>query len=443
MKTQFAILLTATCLFYPAQGWSANDHWVATWATAQQLVRLPPGGRGGPPPQTQQAPSTQQGAATPTPPRNPQAADGRGRGGPQSNIPPTLDDQTIRMVVHTSIGGRRVRVQLSNAVGATALTIGAAHIAVRAKDSEIVPATDRALTFAGKPGCTIQPGVLIVQRSGGSGGRAPVRPCGFRLPPQRYWAADKPHGGSAYGLHFQRRYDGTAGHAGTQHDVRLPVAFRCGRSRAARRFRDRCFWRFDYRRLCHHAGREPRLAALLAKRMAANKATAHIAVVNQGISGNQVLRDGAGRQRARPVRARCVEPRRREVDDPAGRDQRYQHPRPELRIRSLTSDELIAGYRQLIDRAHTHGIRVIGATIMPEEGVPTASERGEEIRLSVNQWIRTSHAFDAVVDFDAVVRDPEHPGKLRAAFDPGDHIHPNDAGNQAMADAFDLAIFKK
>jgi len=86
---------------------------------------------------------------------------------------------------------------------------------------------------------------------------------------------------------------------------------------------------------------------------------------------------------------------------------------------------------------------VIGATIMPEEGVPTASERGEEIRTSVNQWIRTSKAFDAVVDFDAVVRDPQHPIRIRAEFDPGDHIHPNDTGNQAMADAFDLAIFRK
>jgi len=110
---------------------------------------------------------------------------------------------------------------------------------------------------------------------------------------------------------------------------------------------------------------------------------------------------------------------------------------------ALTSDELIAGYRQLIARAHSAGIRVIGATIMPEEGVPTASERGEEIRTSVNQWIRTSKSFDAIVDFDAVVRDPQRPTRVRPEFDPGDHIHPNDAGNQAMADAFDVAIFKK
>jgi lysophospholipase L1-like esterase len=110
---------------------------------------------------------------------------------------------------------------------------------------------------------------------------------------------------------------------------------------------------------------------------------------------------------------------------------------------ALTSDELIQGYRQIIERCHEYGIRVIGATIMPEEGVPTASERGEAIRQAANVWIRAKGNFDAVVDFDAVVRDPERPMRIRQQFDPGDHIHPNDAGNQAMADAFDLSVFKK
>jgi lysophospholipase L1-like esterase len=80
---------------------------------------------------------------------------------------------------------------------------------------------------------------------------------------------------------------------------------------------------------------------------------------------------------------------------------------------------------------------------MPEEGARATSARGEEIRQSVNNWVRTSHVLDAIVDFDAAVRDPGHPAKLRAEFDPGDHIHQNDAGYRAMADAFDLAIFRK
>src|SRR5690606_23353639 len=108
----------------------------------------------------------------------------------------------------------------------------------------------------------------------------------------------------------------------------------------------------------------------------------------------------------------------------------------------LTAEDIIAGYRMLIGRAHLHGIRIIGGTLMPFEGVNTYSESAERMRQQVNAWIRTSGAFDAVVYFDAATRDPAAPTKLRAAFDSGDHIHPNDAGNQAMADAIDLQLFR-
>jgi lysophospholipase L1-like esterase len=89
------------------------------------------------------------------------------------------------------------------------------------------------------------------------------------------------------------------------------------------------------------------------------------------------------------------------------------------------------------------GIKVAGATILPVEGVNTYTESGEAIRQAVNQWIRTSGAYDAVIDFDAAVRDPANPKRLRASFDPGDHVHPNDAGNEAMAAAIDVSIFRR
>jgi lysophospholipase L1-like esterase len=181
---------------------------------------------------------------------------------------------------------------------------------------------------------------------------------------------------------------------------------------------------------------------LLAKRFNSDK-TQRVAVVNQGISGNQVLRDGAGLSAlARFDRDVLSRPGVKWVILLEGIN--------DINIRgrtdgpnALTSDELIWGYRQIIARAHGHGIKVIGATIMPEEGVPTASERGEQIRQTVNRWIRANGNFDAVVDFDMTVRDPQRPSRLKQQFDPGDHIHPNDAGNQAMADAFDLSVFKK
>ena len=94
-------------------------------------------------------------------------------------------------------------------------------------------------------------------------------------------------------------------------------------------------------------------------------------------------------------------------------------------------------------RSHAHGIRVVGATVTPQEGQRTATAQGEATREAVNRWIRTSGRFDAVVDFDAVVRDPGQPARLRPDYDPGDHIHPNDAGNEAMAAAFALSVFVK
>ena len=182
---------------------------------------------------------------------------------------------------------------------------------------------------------------------------------------------------------------------------------------------------------------------LLAQRLRLNRGTTHVAVLNQGISGNQVLRDGAGvSMLARFDRDVLSRPGVRWVVLLGGINDINIRGRAEGPT-ALTSDDLIAGYRQIVERCHSHGIRVLGATLTPEEGLPTASARGEEIRQTVNRWIRTRGNFDAVVDFDAVLRDPEHPARLKAAFDPGDHIHPNDEGNRAMADAFDLAVFTR
>jgi lysophospholipase L1-like esterase len=97
---------------------------------------------------------------------------------------------------------------------------------------------------------------------------------------------------------------------------------------------------------------------------------------------------------------------------------------------------------QLITRAHLHGLRIAGATITPTKGLPFYSANGEAMRTAVNDWIRSSGRFDAVIDFDAATRDPRDPLRLRPEFDPGDHVHPNDAGNRAMAAAIDPALFR-
>ena len=180
--------------------------------------------------------------------------------------------------------------------------------------------------------------------------------------------------------------------------------------------------------------------SLLAARLAARKDTAHFAVANMGIGGNRLLRDGTGASALarfdRDVLSQSgvkwvvvlegINDIGREATVPA---------------EAVTADELIGAYTQIIERAHTHGIKVIGATLTPYEGANYSRETGEAVREAVNKWIRTSGACDAVVDFEAATRDPANPKHIRPDFDPGDHLHPNDAGYQAMANAFDLGIF--
>jgi lysophospholipase L1-like esterase len=107
-----------------------------------------------------------------------------------------------------------------------------------------------------------------------------------------------------------------------------------------------------------------------------------------------------------------------------------------------TAEQLIAGYRQLIARAHAHGLKVIGATILPYGGAAYFRADGEAERQKVNAWIRSGKAFDGVIDFDAVMRDPAKPDHMRAELQSGDWLHPNDAGYRAMGEAVDLSLLR-
>jgi lysophospholipase L1-like esterase len=383
------------------------EHWVATWTTAQLLVRTPP------------APT-----AAGAPP-----ASARG-----------FNNQTVRMMVRASIGGRRVRVKISNAFGSVPLVLGTAHIAIRSKDSEIVPASDRALSFNGKPGCTIGPGIVILSD-----------PVDFNFAPladlavSLYFPGETgPPTNHSTALHttYIKQGDVTAEPAlanatttqayywlagidvAAPADAALIVAYGDSITDGARSTAE-----------TNHTW-----PALLAARLAAKKETADIGVANMGIGGNRVLRDQTG--------ASALARFDRDVLSQSGvkwvmllegiNDIGHAATAPE---EAVTADELIGAYKQIIDEAHTHGIQAIGCTLTPYGGASYSRENGEAIREALNAWIRTGGAFDAVVDFEAATRDAADPKKIRAEFDPGDHLHPNDAGYQAMADAIDLSIF--
>ena len=422
-----------------AQG--RGERWVSTWATAQQLMPAPfPGARSGAPPQGARGPQIQ---ASP-PPAAPSASQSAiNPYQQQRSVPASIEDQTVRMIAHITLGGRTLRIEISNMANAEPLEIGSTHVAVHKGDGAIMPGTDRVLKFSGNESTVVPPGALVVSD-----------PVNLNL---------APFSDLAISLYLPKNTGSP-----TNHTMGLHTAYISKGNVTGSEVMSEPTKMYSYLWLAGIDVLAPADSyaivalgdsitdgftttvdgntawpALLAKRLAAHKTTRNVAVLNQGISGNQVVRDGAGVSAlARFDRDVLGRPGVKWVILLEGIN--------DINIRgrstgpgALTSAELIAGYRQIIERAHMNGIKVMGATLMPEEGVPTASERGEEIRQTVNRWIRANDSFDAVVDFDLVIQDGSHPARINPAFDPGDHIHPNDAGNKAMSDAFDPAIFAR
>jgi lysophospholipase L1-like esterase len=404
-----------------------GEHWVATWGTA--LV-----GR----PQTPPAPApqaSQPAARTPAQPANPPAP------------PPRFNNQTIRQIVRTSIGGERVRVVLSNAFGTAPLAVGAAHIAIHDKDAAIVPRSGKPLTFSRKTSFTIPPRAVVVSD-----------PVDITVPAQDDVAIDLYLPGdtgatveSPLTTHFQAfqtNYISTSGNH-TAADA-LPVQTTVNS------------WFLLARLEVMAAESVGTLVTLgdsitdgtrstpntnnrwpdhLVRRLKAEPGGIRLGVANVGISGNRVLSDSANAQSgvnalARFERDVLMQPGVTHVvvlegiNDIGGA---RQNPSP-------SADDLIAGHLQLIERARARGIRIFGATLTPFEGANYFTQEGEAKRQALNQWIRTSGAYDAVIDFDAAVRDPNQPSKMLPKYDSGDHLHPGDAGYEAMAKAVNLAL---
>ena len=414
-----------------AQAVRSGEHWVGTWATA---VVARPQGPLTPPPVV---------AGSPCQPAVFGPGPGRQGGGPPPTPPAPVNfsNQTLRQIVHVSIGGDRVRVVLSNAFGTVPLIVGAAHVALRAKDAAIDPKSGRPLTFAGSPSAVIAAGAVIVSD--------PVTltvPAFADLAIDAFLPGDTAASSSPLTTHAgaqQNNYISTDGnHAG---EAELPVAtttqawFFLARVEVVAPERVGAIVTFgdsitDGTRSTPNTN--SRWPDQLAKRLAAS--TTGFAVLNQGIAGNRVLCDGAGVSAlARFDRDVLVQPGARHVvvlesinDIGIGRNS----PTP-------TAADLIAAHRQLIDRAHAHGLKIYGATLTPFEGAAYATPEGEAKRQAVNEWIRTGKAYDGVIDFDEAVRDPAAPARIQPRFNPGDNLHMNDAGYQAMADAINLGLF--
>jgi len=399
-----ALAIVSTAAAAPHKG----DHWVATWT------------------------------ASPEP----------ASGGIASNE--GFNNQTLRMIVHTSIGGPSVRVRFSNTYGAAPLTIGSAHIALRGEGSAIQPKSDRPLTFSGNPSVTIPPGALVLSDPvimdvpqlsdlaisvfvpGNTGpatwhltGHHPTYVAGpgdLTASPDLPGATTKPSWYWLSGVDVLAR-----------DSVQAVVAFGDSITDGATAKPD------------SNSDWPSELARRLAT--AANHGR-NFGVANEGVSGNRILHDLVGPNALARFDADVLaQPGVRYVIVLEGINDigfsAAKIPGVDTAAQAVTADEIIAGLRQLIERAHEHGLKIFGGTLTPFEGARYATPEGEAKRQAVNAWIRTGGAFDGVIDFERAVQDPAHAGQISPAYDSGDHLHPSGAGYRAMGDAVNLAFFLK
>ena len=366
----------------------------------------------------------------------------------------SFDNQTQRQIVHTSVGGNRVRVRLST-FGAGALRVGAARVALRAADAAIVPGTDRPLTFGGLATVVIPPSAVVLSDPieldvppladlavslfvEGNTGRASWHPealqTSYVSPPGDFTESiDMP---------FVSTTEYLAPN-GTPHHAWFWLA---GVEVIARKRTGAVAILGDS--VTDGTGSMPnannRWTDHLTRRLLEVNGNHEVAVLNQGIAGNRLLNDIVGPNGlARYDRDVLVQTGITHVIALLGNNDILFDFNP---AEVVSDGEVIAGHRQLIRRARARGVKIYGGTLTPFGGFFFSSPEKEAKRQAVNHWIRTSGEYDAVIDFDAAVRDPRDPARLwsdnETNYDSGDHLHPNDAGYAAMAKAIDLALFK-
>src|SRR5262245_26167409 len=358
-------------------------------------------------------------------------------------------NHTLRMTPRISLGGRRLRVRISNAYGIRPLALGGAWVGVRRAGPALVPGSNRRLTFGGASGGTIAAGALIVSdpvelevaplsdlavsvhlpddltASFGITGRY-ARQTNYISPPGDFAAEEvMPVGRLTDDWYFVCGIDVVApGETGAV------VAVGDSLTDA---------------NISTHDGYHS-WPSQLARRLMARQGGRPMAVMNQGLGGNRILHDIRGDSGLRRFdRDVLAQPGVTHAVIMLGtNDLRNRSGKTEEEV---TAPQMIGGLKQFAVRGHARGVQVIVGTLITFENetfLPGAlNPKREAIRQEVNEWLRQTDAFDAIVDFDRALRDPDHPTRMLPKYDCGDHLHPSDLGYRAMGDAIDLALFEE
>ena len=357
-------------------------------------------------------------------------------------------NHTLRMIPRVSIGGNVLRVRISNAYGIRPLAIGAAYVGVRSSGPAVVPGSNRRLTFGGEARATIAAGAPIVSD--------PVE-LAFAplsdLTVSVYLPDDLP---ASFGItgRYARQTNYISPPGDFAAEELMPVGrltddwyFVCGVDVVAPRGTGAIVALGDSltdANISTHDGHHS-WPSQLARRLMARQHGRPVAVMNHGLGGNRILHDIRGDSGLRRFdRDVLAQPGVTHTVIMLGtNDLRNRQGKPEEEV---TAPQMIAGLSQFGLRGQARGIKVIGGTLTPFENetfLPGAwNPKREAIRQEVNQWMRKTDAFDAIVDFDQALRDPDHPTRMQPIYDCDDHLHPSDLGYRAMGDAIDLALLE-
>ena len=356
-----------------------------------------------------------------------------------------FNNRTIRQIVRISMGGDTVRVRFTNEFGRMPLVIGSARIALAATGASIVPGSSHALTFGGDSAFTIPAGAPALSD-----------PVVIHLPALAdvtisLYLPDSTAASTYHELSAETTYISPPGdHTG---ELAMPADttavswyFLSGLSVRAplSAVAIVALGNSITDGYASTVNADVRWPNVLARHLGEAHELDRLAVLNAGISGNRVLHDREGENAlARFDRDVLRQPGVQFVIVLEGINDIGLASLAQFKDQAVSAAQIIAGQQQLIERAHESGLKIFGATLTPFERCFYFTPAGEAKRQAINRWIRSSGAYDGVVDFDQVTRDPANPTRFLPTYDSGDHLHPSDAGYRAMGEAVDLLLFRE